>query len=82
MSASGEILNKEDYGIGYDGPDADVMIVTIPLRKWAMNKDYGDVLVSGVFVKAERVALRNLQEMRAREAQKGIIKGPNGMGVA
>ncbi len=79
-------LNPKDYAIGYHN-DGEVMIVTIPLKEWSKDKDYGDIKVSGVFTKAERIALKNLQTMRAEAANKGLAKPqpgiipiPNGRG--
>ncbi len=71
-------LNATDYEIGYNN-NGEVMIVTIPLRAWSKDKNYGDVKVSGVFTKAERIALKNLQVMRSEEAGKGLMPPPPGI---
>ncbi len=77
-------FNGEDYEIGYHETGA-VMVMTIPLKKWSNNKDYGDILVSGFFKKAERIALKNLQLMRQEAlanqpalVQPGVIPMPTG----
>lgn len=71
-------LNPKDYEIGYHN-NGEVMIVTIPLKEWSKDKDYGDVKVSGVFTKAERIALKNLQMMRAEAAENKIQVAPSGV---
>lgn len=76
-----ESINTEDYGIGFNDKQGTVMVVTIPLMKWAKDKHYGDVLVSGVFVKAERIALKNLAFMRTELEKSGVLKTPPGMSV-
>lgn len=76
----GTELNKDDYEIGFDGPGGDIMIVTIPLRKWSEDLRHGDILASGVFNKAERVALKNMNLMRNIKKQAGVIVPGNGTG--
>jgi len=68
-------FNTDDYEIGYH-ETGNVMVMTIPLRKWSNNKDYGDILISGFFKKAERIALKNLQLMRQEAVEKkpGIVQ--------
>lgn len=67
-------LNDNDYELFYSGEKgSEVMVITLPIRKWSENKVYGDIYISGLFAKAERVALKNVQLMRSQEAQKGII---------
>jgi hypothetical protein len=69
-------LNAEEYLIGYQNNGA-VMVVSIPLRKWAEDDKYGDIKVSGTFTKAERIALKNLQMMRSEKQEKKIVVPPN-----
>ena len=81
-----EELSKDDYNIGFSDKEGSVLIVTIPLRKWSENEKYGDIFISGVFAKAERVALKSLSAMRMEKKQMNSIKpgviGPNGQPLA
>lgn len=69
------VIELERYQIGYRKEGA-VMVLTIPLRKWSSDTTYGDILISGFFKKAERIALKNLEMMRreAAEKQPGIVQ--------
>lgn len=73
MSESNNKVNINDFEIGFT-PDASAMIVSIPLKKWANDSLYGDILVSGTFIKAERIALKNLQLLRQKQATNGLLK--------
>ena len=70
-------FDKENFRIGYS-EGGDIMIVTIPMKKWAEDP-IGDVYVSGVFTKAERVALKNIRMFRDAKAKAGLIT-PGGNG--
>jgi predicted aminopeptidase len=54
---------REIYDIAFN-QDFSVMIVTIPLKKWALDDADGDIKAMGVFGKAERMALRNMQLLK------------------
>lgn len=71
-------LNTEEWDIGFTHR-GQMMIVSLPLRMWAEDEKHGDILVSGLFAKAERIALRNLTVMRAERKDAGIIAPPPGM---
>lgn len=78
-------LEKDDFAIGFSDKEGQVMVVTLPLRKWSEDEKYGDIFISGVFAKAERIALRSLAAMRTEKKQMngitpGVI-GPDGRPV-
>ncbi len=70
-------FNSEDYEIGYHETGS-VMVMTIPLRKWSADQLYGDMLVSGFFEKAKRIALKNVELMR-QEAKAKSLSTPSGV---
>lgn len=72
------IIELERYQIGYRKEGA-VMVMTIPLRRWSQDRDYGDIFISGFMKKAERIALKNLQLMRQEDAAKNPGLVPAGV---
>lgn len=70
-------FNAEDYEIGYHETGS-VMVMTIPLKKWSTDQNYGDIFVSGFFEKAKRIALKNIELMR-QEAKAKSLSVPAGV---
>jgi hypothetical protein len=82
-------FSVEEFEVGFTAEG--VMVVSIPLRKWTEDLALGDVLIVGTFEKAKRIALKNMEIMRAKAKQTGIVtpasplaggRNPSGLGVA
>jgi hypothetical protein len=69
MSPEQRMREVHDIGIGRDG---EFMVVTIPLRKWALREKDGDLLISGIFHKAERMALRNMSLLQKEDRDRKL----------
>lgn len=72
-------IPTDDWDIGYLDGGA-IMLITIPLRKWAYEKN-GDLLTAGAMYKARAIALRNLKIILDDDKRKGIIKPHAGLDI-
>ena len=81
MTDEKEMVSTEHYGIGFNDREGTVMVITIPLKKWAEDFQYGEILVNGTMELARVMALKNMAAMRKGKAQSGIISGKPSPGI-
>jgi hypothetical protein len=67
-------ISTEDWNVGYMA-DGAIMLITIPLRKWAYAKD-GDLLMAGAMHKARAIGLRNLKVIKEEDKKNGLWTPP------
>ena len=77
-------FNKEDSEIGIYGDPPEVLVLTLPIAKYADNERDGMALVFGKIREAQAEAMRIMIQIRQKKKGNGVIKpsnGFNGLGV-
>ena len=66
--------SRDKAGVAFDNDGPLVMIVTLPLDAYAKDPENGSALLRGKLEEAKAIALAQLQKIRAKDAQGGLIK--------
>lgn len=66
-------LNKDNCTVGYS-PDKEVMIITVPIKKYFDDEENGSALLIGKLEEIKNFAINELRQMIIRKSQSGIAK--------
>lgn len=68
-----ENLNKEDATIGFSA-DEEVVIMTLPLKKYALNEQDGNALIYGKMRELTAHVMAMAGQVRTKKSHLGLIK--------
>ncbi len=74
-------FNKEDSEIGIYGDPPEILVLTIPIAKYANDEKNGTALVFGKIREAQAEAMRILNQIRLKKAKTNELIKPNGLSV-
>jgi hypothetical protein len=66
-------LDRENCTIGLD-PLEDVVVITIPIRKYALDPNDGSALIYGKMRELQAHVMQMANEIRRKKAQAGLMK--------
>jgi len=73
-------MNEEaelKFQIGFDKENPDVMVIQIPIKKYAEDREDGMAMFYGKMREAEAMGGRVMTQIRQKKAMSSVI-GPNG----
>jgi hypothetical protein len=72
--------SPEEFAIGFDQTDPNMMMVQIPINRYAEEGDDGMDMFYGKMKRVEAIGAKIIREKRIKKAKGGILS-PNGMKV-
>lgn len=72
-------FNTEKFEIGFDARPPRVMVVSIPIAKYAEDIEDGMAMLHGKMREAEAKASKILMDLRILKKQSGIVQPANGV---
>lgn len=73
MADQKDNLNREQCTIGMS-PDGEVIVITIPIKKYANNQEDGAALLFGKFRELEAHARQEFKAILMRKAELGLVR--------
>jgi hypothetical protein len=67
---------KDKFSIGIDAQPPTAIVITIPIKKWAEDRENGAAMLHGKMREAESICASWLVKLRPRAEQFSVI-GPN-----